>query len=102
MPSPCQCRPCHRPRLIAMSMGTLRLLPRKPVETPESDMAMQEKHRNEIYTYFAPRLGEEATQAMMSQFPARDLDEPTTKADLALVKADLALLKVELLLEIER
>jgi hypothetical protein len=41
-------------------------------------MAMQEKHRSRIYTYFAPRIGEEAAQAMLSQFPARDVEEPVT------------------------
>ena len=54
-------------------------------------MALQEKHRNTIYTEFAKTLGEEATQALLSQFPARDLDEPATKADLDLLSAQLRL-----------
>ena len=54
-------------------------------------MALQEKHRNTIYTEFAKTLGEEATQALLSQFPARDVDEPATKADLDLLGAQLRL-----------
>ena len=54
-------------------------------------MALQEKHRNTIYTEFTKTLGEEATQALLSQFPARDLDEPATKADLDLLGAQLRL-----------
>lgn len=52
-------------------------------------MALLEKHRNEIYNYFVTRLGEEATQAMLSQFPARDVETPVTKADLAITRGDL-------------
>ena len=54
-------------------------------------MALQEKHRNTIYTEFRRTLGEEATQALLSQFPARDVDEPATKADLDLLGAQLRL-----------
>ena len=54
-------------------------------------MAMLEKHRNALYNHFAPQLGEEVTQALMSQFPAREVDEPTTKSDLALAVAELRL-----------
>ena len=54
-------------------------------------MALQEKHRNTIYTEFSKTLGEEATQALLSQFPARDVDEPATKADLDLLGAQLRL-----------
>jgi hypothetical protein len=54
-------------------------------------MALQEKHRNTIYTEFTKTLGEEATQALLSQFPARDVDEPATKADLDLLGAQLRL-----------
>ena len=52
-------------------------------------MALLEKDRNRIYTEFRQILGEEATQAMLSQFPARDVDEPATKGDLALLRAEL-------------
>ena len=63
-------------------------------------MALQEKHRNTLYTEFAKTLGEEATQALLSQFPARDVDEAATKADLDLVRADLDLFRAEIRLEI--
>lgn len=59
-------------------------------------MALQEKHRNTIYTEFSKTLGEEATQALLSQFPARDVDEPATKADLELLGAQLRLEIAEL------
>ena len=59
-------------------------------------MALQEKHRNTIYTEFRRTLGEEATQALLSQFPARDVDEPATKADLELQSAQLRLEIAEL------
>ena len=41
-----------------------------------------EKHRNTIYTEFRRTLGEEATQALLSQFPARDVDEPVSREHL--------------------
>jgi hypothetical protein len=34
-------------------------------------------------------LGKEATQAMLSQFPARDVEEPATRADIAELRAEL-------------
>ena len=52
-------------------------------------MAMLEKHRNTIYTEFRKILGEEATQAMLSEFPVTDLEQPATKSDLALLGAEL-------------
>ena len=59
-------------------------------------MAMLEKHRNALYNHFAPQLGEEVTQALMANFPSRDVEEPVTKADMALVRADLALVRADL------
>ena len=50
-------------------------------------MALTEKHRSSIYRSLVPILGEEEAQALVGQFPARDQDEPATKADLALTKA---------------
>lgn len=52
-------------------------------------MAMLEKHRNVLYKHFVDELGEEATQAMLAHFPARDVEEPVTRADLAATSADL-------------
>ena len=57
-------------------------------------MAMLEEHRKTIYNALVPEIGKEATQAMSSQFPARDLEEPVTKeflrAELAEVRTDIA------------
>lgn len=44
--------------------------------------ALLEKDRNRIYNEFRKTLGEEATQALLSQFPARDVEEPVTKEHL--------------------
>ena len=67
-------------------------------------MAMLEKHRNVLDNHFAPQLGEEVTQALMANFPSRDLEEPVTKADLAQAmtasRADLATAVAELRTEI--
>ena len=45
-------------------------------------MALREKDRNKIHTEFRKILGEEATQAMLSQLPSRDVDEPITREHL--------------------
>ena len=58
-------------------------------------MAMLEEHRNTIYRYFTTRLGKEATQALLSYFPSRDLDDPATKADLQLVRAEIQLVQAD-------
>lgn len=42
-------------------------------------MALSERHRSTIYQRLAPILGEEEAEALVSQFPARDLDVPATK-----------------------
>ncbi len=52
-------------------------------------MAMLEKHRNVLYKHFVDEIGEEATQAMLAHFPARDVEEPVTRADLATATAAL-------------
>lgn len=59
-------------------------------------MAMLEEHRNTLYQYFTTRLGKEATQALLSYFPSRDLDDPATKADLQLVRAEIKLVQVDI------
>jgi hypothetical protein len=51
--------------------------------------ALLEKDRNRIYNEFRKILGEEATQAMLSQFPAREVEEPATRADLGVLTAEL-------------
>lgn len=55
-------------------------------------MALSQKHRTALYEHFAPRLGEEVTEALLAEFPARDGDELVTKtflrAELAELRAD--------------
>lgn len=45
-------------------------------------MALQEKHRTIFYDAFVPMLGEEVTQAVLSYFPARDVEEPVSREHL--------------------
>jgi hypothetical protein len=81
-------------RLAAPSVAWFAL-PRSPTAGhPEVDnVPLTEKHRNEIYRHLAPQWGEEVTQAFLSQFPARDRDEPVTRD---FVRAELAELRGEL------
>lgn len=62
-------------------------------------MALLEKHRSAIYAHFVETIGEEAAQAMLAQFPVRDLDEPVTRefvrAEIAGVRAEIAGLRGE-------
>jgi len=63
-------------------------------------VALSEKHRSSIYQRLAPMLGEEEAEALLSQFPARELDEPVTKdfvrAEIAGVRGEIAELRTEL------
>jgi hypothetical protein len=63
-------------------------------------MALLEKHRSVIYAHFVETIGEEAAQAMLAQFPARDLDEPVTKefvrAEIADIRAEMADVRAEI------
>lgn len=52
-------------------------------------MALTEKHRNEIYRNLAPTWGDEVTQAFLSQFPAREGEEPITRDFLRAELSDL-------------
>ena len=52
---------------------------------------MLQKHRSVIYAHFVEEIGEEAAQAMLDQFPARDVDELVTKEYLAQQMAELRL-----------
>ena len=54
-------------------------------------MAMLQKHRSVIYAHFVEEVGEEAAQAMLDQFPVRDVDELVTKEYLAQQMAELRL-----------
>ncbi len=57
-------------------------------------MALSQKHRSSIYQQLTPILGEEEAEALLSHFPARDLDEPVTKE---FVRAELAGLRAEMI-----
>jgi hypothetical protein len=52
-------------------------------------VALSEKHRSVIYAHLVEHVGEEAAEAMLAQFPSRDLDEPVTKEFVALQIAEL-------------
>ena len=63
-------------------------------------MALSTRHRSSIFQSLSPLIGEEETEAMLSQFPARDLDEPVTKefvrAEIADVRAEIAQLEARI------
>jgi hypothetical protein len=63
-------------------------------------VALSEKHRSRFYDHFVDHVGEEAAEAMLAQFPARDLDEPATKefvrAEIADVRAEIAGVRAEM------
>jgi len=52
-------------------------------------VALTEKHRSSIYQHLAPQWGDEVTQAFLSQFPARDGEEPITRDYLRAEMSDL-------------
>jgi hypothetical protein len=52
-------------------------------------MALQEKHRTRYYAHLVEQVGEETADAVLGQFPARELDEPATKDFVALQIAEL-------------
>ncbi len=62
-------------------------------------MALSQKHRSSIYQTLTPIIGEEEAEAVLSQFPARELDEPATKefvrAEIAGVRAEIAGVRAE-------
>ena len=60
-------------------------------------MPLSQKHRSTIFQKLEPILGEEEAEALLSQFPARDLDEPVTRE---FVRAELAEFKAEVHAEI--
>lgn len=67
-------------------------------------MALTNKHRSSIYQGLVPILGEEEVEALLSQFPSRDLDEPVTKefvrAEISDVRTEIAGVRAELHTEI--
>jgi len=52
-------------------------------------VALSQRHRSEIYNVWAPQLGEEVAEALISHFPSRDLDEPVTKEFVQIQVAEL-------------
>ena len=52
-------------------------------------MALLEKQRTSLFTKLIPVIGEEDAQALLAQFPAREVDEPATHAAVAVAKAEL-------------
>lgn len=46
------------------------------------------RHRRSIHTSLTPILGEEETEALMSEFPASESDMPATRADLAELRSE--------------
>ena len=63
-------------------------------------MALSQKHRSTIYQRLEPILGEEEAEALLSQFPAHDLDELVTRdllhAEIAGVRAEISELRAEM------
>jgi hypothetical protein len=62
-------------------------------------LALSLKHRHTIFERLAPTLGEEETEALLSQFPSTERDEPVTAdrldAAIAGVRADFSDLKAD-------
>ena len=50
---------------------------------------LSQAHRRSIHTSLTPILGEEETDALMTQFPASESDMPATKADLTVAVAEI-------------
>lgn len=63
-------------------------------------MALDARHRSSLYLKFVPLIGEDDANALMSEFPASEAEEPVTKqflrAELAAVRGETALLRGEL------
>ena len=52
-------------------------------------MALQERHRTRFYAHLVEHIDEETAEAVLGQFPARDLDEPVSREFVALQTAEL-------------
>jgi hypothetical protein len=55
-------------------------------------MALSQKHRNVLFDFLSPRVGEETAEALMAEFPAAEGKELVTKEFL---RAELAELRTE-------
>jgi Skp family chaperone for outer membrane proteins len=60
-------------------------------------MTLSERSRATIFQHLEPLLGEEATEEMLSHFPARDVEEPASKE---FIRAELAISRAEVQAEI--
>ncbi len=60
-------------------------------------MALTQRHRSSIFGALAPIMGEEEAEALLSQFPTHDLEQPVTKE---FVRAELAVTRAEIQAEI--
>ena len=62
-------------------------------------MALSQKHRIALYRHFLPQVGEDVTEALLAEFPARDGDDLVTKAflraEMAELRTDMAELRTE-------
>lgn len=62
-------------------------------------MALSQRHRQSIYVKLAPTIGEEEADALLSQFPSIESEEPVTvhrlDASIAGVRADFADLRAD-------
>jgi hypothetical protein len=56
-------------------------------------VALSQKHRSSLYQHLASLVGEEEAEALLSEFPSRDLDEPVTKE---FVRAEIAEVRAEM------
>ena len=52
---------------------------------------LSQTHRRSIHTSLTPILGEEETDALMSEFPASESDMPATKTDLTDLRHEMQL-----------
>lgn len=63
-------------------------------------MPPTQKHRSSIYRSLSPLLGEEEAEALLSQFPANEVDELVTRghlrAEMADVRSEIAGLRAEM------
>jgi hypothetical protein len=50
---------------------------------------LSQAHRRSIHTSLAPVLGEEETEAFMSEFPASPSDMPATQTEFTLLRKDM-------------
>lgn len=63
---------------------------------------LSQAHRRSIHTSLTPVLGEEETDALMSEFPASESDLPVTKTDLTELRHEMQLGFATLETKIER